>query len=72
MNDKLTLAGVVSNPFTRYRYIHEQTFGPGFLQTNDRQVYHRRFNVSLNYRFGKLKEEIKKNKRGIKNDDLSN
>lgn len=72
MKDKLTLAGAVSNPFTKYRYIHEQTFGPDFLQTNDRQIYYRRFTVSLNYRFGKLKEEIKKNKRGIKNDDLSN
>jgi ferric enterobactin receptor len=72
MKDKLTLSGAVSNPFTKYRYIHEQTFGPDFLQTNDRQVYYRRFTVNLNYRFGKLKEEIKKNKRGIKNDDLSN
>lgn len=72
MKDKLTLSGAVSNPFTKYRYIHEETFGPDFLQTNDRQIYYRRFTVGLNYRFGKLKEEIKKNKRGIKNDDLSN
>lgn len=72
VKDKLTLSVAVSNPFTKQRYIHEQTFGPDFLQTNDRQIYYRRFSVSLNYRFGKLKDEIKKNKRGIKNDDLSN
>lgn len=30
----------------------------------------RRFNLSLNWRFGKLKESIKKNKRGISNDDV--
>ncbi len=72
MQEKLTLSAAVSNPFSKFRYIEEQTFGQDFLQTNDRQVYYRKFTVSLNYRFGKLKEEIKKNKRGIKNDDLSN
>jgi hypothetical protein len=29
------------------------------------------FNFSANYRFGKLKDAIKKGKRGIKNDDIS-
>jgi outer membrane receptor protein involved in Fe transport len=70
--NKLTLSAAVSNPFTEYRYVNEQLTGPNFLQTNNYQVYYRRFTVSLNYRFGKLKDEIKKNKRGIKNDDLSN
>jgi len=72
IQNKLSFSAAVSNPFTKYRYVNEQVFGPDFLQTSHNQTYHRRFVVSLNYRFGKLKDEIKKNKRGIKNDDLSN
>lgn len=72
VGNKLTLSAAVNNPFTKYRYANEQLIGPDFLQTTHNQSYYRRFTVSLNYRFGKLKEEIKKNKRGIKNDDLSN
>ena len=72
LQNKLTLSAAASNPFTKYRYVNEETIGPDFLQTSNYQVYYRRFTVSLNYRFGKLKDEIKKNKRGIKNDDLSN
>jgi outer membrane receptor protein involved in Fe transport len=70
--NKLTISAAVSNPFTKYRYINEQVFGPNFLQTSSNQSYHRRYTLSLNYRFGRLKDEIKRNKRGIKNDDLSN
>lgn len=72
IQNKLTLSAAVANPLTKYRYVNEQIIGPDFLQTTNNQSYYRRFSVSLNYRFGKLKEEIKKNKRGIKNDDLSN
>lgn len=71
VQNKLTLSAAASNPFTRYRYVNEQLTGPDYLQTSNYQVYYRRFTVSVNYRFGKLKEEIKKNKRGIRNDDLS-
>jgi ferric enterobactin receptor len=72
IQNKLTLSAAVSNPFTKYRYVYEQITGPDFLHTTNDQSYYRRFTASLNYRFGKLKEEIKKNKRSIKNDDLSN
>lgn len=72
IHNKLTLSAAVSNPFTKYRYIREQVFGPDFLQATSNQTYYQRFSVSLDYRFGKLKDNIRKNKRGIKNDDLSN
>jgi len=39
----------------------EQIFSPEFFATTNNQSYYRRFAVSLNYRFGKLKDEIKKN-----------
>lgn len=72
VKSKLTFSASVSNPFTKYRQNREETLGPDFTQITDDQIYFRSFNISLNYRFGKLKEAIKKNKRGINNDDLSN
>ncbi|NEU07487.1 TonB-dependent receptor [Flavihumibacter sp. R14] len=70
IKDKLTFSGSVSNPFQKYRSWKNTSQGFNFSQTNDYQNYYRRFNVSMNYRFGKLKAQIKKNARGIKNDDV--
>ena len=70
IKDKLSFAASCSNPFTKFRKDHRETFGPDFSQINDRRDYFRSFNVSLNYKFGKLKDAIKKNKRGIRNDDV--
>lgn len=64
----LTISASVSNPFTTYRYASETIDGPNFLQTSTSRSYYRRFAVSANYRFGKLKEDIRKNRRGIYND----
>ncbi|UHG94134.1 outer membrane beta-barrel protein [Spirosoma oryzicola] len=70
IKDKLVLAGSVSNPFRTYRKYLSNTFGPDFGQTNFRWDYYRSFTASLNYKFGTLKETIKKSKRGIRNDDV--
>ncbi|WP_229207885.1 outer membrane beta-barrel family protein [Dyadobacter beijingensis] len=72
IKDKLSLSAAVSNPFTKFRRYHNETFGPDFDQFTDRWAYFRSFNFSLNYKFGKLKDGIKKNKRGIRNDDVQN
>lgn len=72
MKEKFTFSASFSNPFARYRRNLQQTLGSDFSQITESQVYFRSFNISLNYRFGKLKEAIKKNKRGINNDDVSN
>lgn len=72
MKEKFTFSASFSNPFARYRRNLQQTLGSDFSQITESQVYFRSFNFSLNYRFGKLKEAIKKNKRGINNDDVSN
>jgi hypothetical protein len=72
VKDKLSLSAAVSNPFTKFRRFHNSTFGPDFDQFSDRWSYFRSFNFSLNYKFGKLKDGIKKNKRGIRNDDVQN
>ena len=69
-NDKLALSAAFNNPFTRFRNARRETFGPNFNQLDSRRDYFRSFTISLNYKFGKLKEAIKKNKRGIRNDDV--
>lgn len=72
IKDKLSLAGSINNPFRQYRENLNTTFGPDFQQTSFRWDYFRSFTMSLNYTFGKLRESIKKNKRGIRNDDVQN
>lgn len=70
VKDKFSLSAAVNNPFAKFRRDHRTTSGPDFDQFNNRWDYFRSFNVSLNYKFGKLKDTIKKNKRGIRNDDV--
>jgi hypothetical protein len=69
---KLAVSASVINPFTKYRVINESINGPDFDQQTRNNIYYRSFAFSLNYRFGKLKGEIKKVGRAIKNDDLGN
>lgn len=71
IKEKLSIAGSINNPFRTYRENLTTTFGPDFQQTNSRWDYFRSFTISLNYKFGKLRESIKKSKRGIRNDDIS-
>ncbi|KAA0989597.1 outer membrane beta-barrel family protein [Dyadobacter aurulentus] len=70
IKDKLSLSAAANNPFTKFRSFRRETFGPDFDQLDYRRDYFRTFNFSVNYKFGKLKEAIKKNKRGIRNDDV--
>ncbi|QIP15175.1 TonB-dependent receptor [Spirosoma aureum] len=70
IKDKVSIGGSISNPFRKYRENLASTFGPDFQQTNFRWDYFRSFTFSLNYKFGKLRESIIKNKRGIRNDDV--
>jgi outer membrane receptor protein involved in Fe transport len=72
LKNKLSFSATINNAFTKYRDNFIETTGSNFLQTSFTQDYFRNYNVSLNYRFGKLKEGIKKSKRSINNDDLSN
>jgi len=48
-----------------------ETSGDNFTQTSFSQSYFRTFNFALNYRFGKLTTDVKKNRRNIDNDDVS-
>lgn len=68
---KLTVSVTVINPFTKYRYTDETINSPDFFQTSHNQSYYRQFTINLNYNFGKLKEEIRKSKRGIQNENAN-
>ncbi len=71
LNSKLTLSVAANNVFNKYRNAINFTNGPNFTQESYNQNYQRNFTTSLNYRFGKLKDSIKKNKKGINNNDVS-
>ena len=67
---KLTASLSVSDPF-RKKMKYESTFDdPTFTQQSVNYIYNRMLRVNISYRFGQMKGEIKKARRGIKNDDL--
>ncbi len=72
LNKKLSLSAYVNNPFTQYRKNRTEITSYNFIEINTNRDYFRRFGVSINYKFGKLKDDIKKNRRGINNNDVSN
>ncbi|MDP3643745.1 MAG: TonB-dependent receptor [Bacteroidota bacterium] len=66
---KLTASVTASNPFNR-RLKWEQTYDdPSFHQTMVSYYYYQMLRFKLSYSFGQMKGEIKKAKRGIKNED---
>ncbi|MEJ5995087.1 outer membrane beta-barrel protein [Pedobacter sp. Du54] len=71
LKTKLSISFAANNAFNKYRKAMSYTNGPNFTQESYNQNYQRNFTASLNYRFGKLKEAIKKNKKGIVNNDVS-
>ncbi len=70
IKDKLTLSASAVNPLKKFRAYSNHTEGLNFIQDSYSENYFRRFNVSLNWRFGKLQGSIKKNERSINNDDV--
>ena len=69
---KLSISASITDPIAKFRTSREELTGPDFFQVRNTQIYYRSYSFSLNYRFGKLKEAVKKNRRGISNDDNSN
>ncbi|WP_256011635.1 outer membrane beta-barrel protein [Desertivirga xinjiangensis] len=69
-NKKATLAVNSKNPFLKYRNVITDVNTPLFTQRNNNQNYTRGFLIYYIHRFGKLKESIKKSKRGVSNDDV--
>lgn len=67
---KLTVSTQISNPWRKYRD-WEQNFNTSqFVQSSHQQNFYRHYSISFSYRFGKLDGGVKKNQRGINNDDV--
>jgi outer membrane receptor protein involved in Fe transport len=71
LDKKASISLNANMPFRKYKRLDFYNETGDFSQSSYRDVYSRRFNLSFNYKFGKLKGEIKKNSRGINNDDVS-
>lgn len=65
----LTISLVANNPYSKYRIYKSYTNTPAFSQSSVYQNPYRNFAIRVNYKFGKLSSDIKKNQRGINNDD---
>ncbi|MBB6127970.1 TonB-dependent receptor domain-containing protein [Mucilaginibacter lappiensis] len=69
---KFTVTLVANNPYSKYRAFTNTTNTPDFSQTISRENPYRHFAIRVNYKFGKLNSDIKKNQRSINNDDTKN
>lgn len=68
-NKKLTIGLAANNPYSKFYNFSSTIRTTDFYQVTNTQTYNRSFALRLNYRFGKLKSDIKKNAHGIDNDD---
>ncbi len=66
---KGSLSLTISNPFQKYRTLRTAVNTPTFSQETVNKNYFRNIIVGFYYRFGKLSEEVKRNRRNINNDD---
>ncbi len=69
LNNKLNFSLSVSSPFEKYRdYYSERYTSDEFYRMNSQYVA-RNISFRVSYRFGEMKQQIKKAQRGINNDD---
>ncbi|WP_299757841.1 outer membrane beta-barrel protein [uncultured Pontibacter sp.] len=69
-HEKASISLSVQSPFEKYFTGYSDLSGQNFDQRTEFRYQRRRINIGFTYKFGKLKEDIKRTKRGIKNDDL--
>lgn len=70
-NKKLSISLNVNSPTAKFIKLDFYTQTPDFKTYSYNYNYYRTIGISLNYKFGKLNAAIKKNQRGINNDDTS-
>lgn len=69
LDKRLTLSAVANNPYSQFWTFHSTTTTPGFHQDAFNDIFYRSFALRFNFKFGKLNSDIKRNQRGITNDD---
>jgi outer membrane receptor protein involved in Fe transport len=72
LNQKASLNAFINNPYQHMWTYRNFTHGPNFSQYGYYVNYYRQAGFGFTYKIGKLSSDIKKNKRGISNDDKSN
>lgn len=68
---KVRVAIGINNPFSKFNKLDFFTKSTNFQTYNGNDNYYRQINFGLVYKFGRLNSNIKKNKRGINNDDAA-
>jgi hypothetical protein len=68
-NKRITLSAVMNNPYAQFYTFRSNTTTPDFNQSTYNQIFYRSFALRFNIKIGKLSSDIKKNQRGINNDD---
>ncbi len=68
---KLNVSFAANSPFSKFIRLDFSTRTPDFQSYNISNNFYRTFNFGLNYKFGGLNASIKKNQRGISNDDTN-
>jgi outer membrane receptor protein involved in Fe transport len=69
---KLNVNLSINNPFSEFNKLDFFTKTPNVRTYNTNMNFYRTVNIGVNYKFGKLNSAIKKNQRGINNDDTKN
>ncbi len=70
LHKKATFSLTIYNPFKQYHNNSSYTNTPDFEQSTFTQEYYRNLRLAFNYKFGKLKADIKNSHRSINNDDV--
>ena len=68
---KLNIRATASNPYSKYMNYKIKYYDPQYSSLSQNDIVYRRFNIYLNYGFGKLRQGVKKNRKTIYNDDNS-
>ncbi len=70
LKKKLSLTIGVTSPFHKYRDSWSETRAADYFQRSDYRYPMRNVSMSVSYNFGKLNVQVKRARRGIKNDDV--
>jgi len=69
LDKKASVSLVANNPWSTYQTYRSTTLTDNFYQSTYYQNIYRHFAIRFNYKFGKLKSDIKRSQHGINNDD---
>jgi hypothetical protein len=70
LKKKASISFMIADPYSKYWDSKSYTNTPDYMQTSNNQQIYRSFQIRLNYRFGRLNSDIKKNQHSINNDDV--